>query len=112
MLKTILSISLILFISLAALATSAEDQYTPEQKKELAQFMGIIMIGFTKQDVRKTFSFTKPDIWYTDAGQEVWYYSAPEAQNIYFRDDKVDEVEFSSKKRGTRSPSSNKKINL
>ncbi len=112
MFKTILTISLILFISLAALANSAEDKYTPEQKKEMAQFMGIIMVGFTKQDVRNTFSFTEPDIWYTNAGQEVWFYPAPEEQHIYFKDDKVDEVEFTSKKQRTNSPSSNKKIKL
>ncbi len=112
MIKIILTISLILFISLASVADSAEDKYTPEQKKEMAQFMGIILIGFTKQEVLDTFSFTEPDIWYTDSGQEAWYYPAPEAQNIYFKDDKVEEVEYTSIKRRNNSPASKKKIDL
>lgn len=66
--------------------------------------MGIILVGFSKQDVQDTFSSTKPDIWYTDSGQEVWYYPAPEAQNIYFNGDKVENVEFTTQKRHRYSP--------
>ncbi len=110
--KIILTILFILLIGLASVAGSAEDKYTPEQKKKLAQSMGIILIGFTRQEVLDTFSFTEPDIWYTDSGQEAWYYPAPEAQNIYFKDDKVEEVEYTSKKRRSNAPASKKKIDL
>jgi hypothetical protein len=111
MIKIILTISLSIF-SLASAAHSAGEKYTPYQKKEIAQFMGIILVGFSKQDVRDTFSFTEPDIWYTDSGQEVWYYPTPEAQNIYFQDDKVEEVEYTLKKHRNDSPTSKKKIDL
>lgn len=104
MLKTIVYTLLILFSVTASSVYSAEDNYTPEQKKEIAQFMGIILVGFSKQDVQDTFSSTKPDIWYTDAGQEVWYYPAPEAQNIYFNGDKVENVEFTTQKHRTSPP--------
>ena len=112
MLKTILTISLILLISLVSDSNSAEDNYTPEQKKGLAQVMGIILTGFSKQDVLDTFSFTDPEIWHTDDGQEVWYYPAPEAQNIYFINDTVDEIKYTTWKRRNNSPASKKKIDL
>ena len=54
--------------TIASTAKSEESKYSPEQIKAMAQVMGIIMIGFTKQDVRKTLSFTDPDVWYTDTG--------------------------------------------
>lgn len=74
--------------------------------------MGIILVGFSKQDVLDTFSFTEPDIWYTNSGQEAWYYPAPEAQNIYFKDDKVEKIEYTSQKHRNDSTTSKKKIDL
>lgn len=112
MLKIIICISVIFFSVPAAIAYSAEDNYTPDQKKKIAQLMGIVLVGFSKQDVRDTFSFTEPDIWYTDSGQEAWYYPAPEAQNIYFKDGKVEEIEYTSQKYRDGYPASKKKIEI
>ncbi len=74
-----------------------EQKLTQEQKKEIAKQAGIIPTGMTKDEVRETFGLLKPRIWFTYKGQEVWYYKAPEEQNIYFKDDKVERVEYGAK---------------
>ena len=89
---------LILVCTTAAFAGSPKspqgEQPTIEQKKELARELGIILKGITKEEVRNTFGLLVPELWYTPEGQEVWFYSSPEPQNIYFTDDKVERVEY------------------
>ena len=65
-----------------------------EQKGELASELGLIIKGITKEEVRSTFGLLKPVLWRTPKGQEVWYYSSPEPQNIYFIEEKVERVEY------------------
>lgn len=76
--------------------TSQREEITREQQKELAREFGVIIKGMTKNEVRDTFGLLVPELWYTPEGQEVWFYSSPEPQNIYFTDDKVERVEYLS----------------
>jgi len=90
---------ILLIIFLPSLFYSEEKvKLTPEQKKELASQVGIILPDMTKQEVRETFGLLEPEVWYTPEGQEVWYYNSPEEQDIYFKGDKVERVEYYPKK--------------
>ncbi len=72
---------------------------TIEHKKDLARKLGIILKGMTKEEVRNTLGFIKPETWHTPKGQEVWYYSSPESQVIYFTNDTVERIEYTSRKK-------------
>ena len=71
------------------------EKLTPEQQEEIAKYVGVILPGMTKNDIIDTYSdLLKPNIWHTPEGQEVWYYKAPHEQNIYFKGDIVERVEY------------------
>lgn len=79
---------------------NTKQELTIGQKQEIAKDMGIILPGMTKEEVRKTFGLLEPKIGFSAAtGQEVWYYSSPEEQNIYFTDDLVERVEYIPEKK-------------
>ena len=79
--------------------------FTKDQKKEIAKQVGIILPGMTKADVKETFGLQQPKIWHTPEGQEVWYYESPEKQNIYFKDDIVEKVEYTPPKKKPKGES-------
>ncbi len=87
-----------LFFSSLSYADSTDKvqelELTPEQQNKLAKEMGVVLKGMTKADVKETFSFLQPKVWFTDEGQEVWFYKSPEKQNIYFKGDIVERVEY------------------
>ena len=70
------------------------EQYSPEKKKEIARAAGIILPGMTKKEVRETYYSLQPRIWYTPKEQEVWYFSNPQKQNIYFNEDRVEKIKY------------------
>lgn len=70
------------------------EQYSPEKKNEIARAAGIILPGMTKKEVRETYHSLQPRIWYTPKEQEVWYFSSPQKQNIYFIEDKVEKIKY------------------
>ncbi len=67
---------------------------TFEQKKELPIMIGIILPDMTKEEVLKTLGEPRKTGFLVSTGQEAWYYKAPEEQNIYFKGDKVERVEY------------------
>ena len=100
------------FLSYADSTDNIHEKFTPEQKKEIAKFTGIILIGMTKQDVKETFSFTEPKIHFTPEGQEVWYYKTPEEQNIYFNNDEVEDVEYFPSEKQKFPPAKKQKFDM
>jgi len=48
----------------------------------------------TKEEVLKTLGEPRKTGFSASTGQEVWYYKAPEEQNIYFQGDKVERIEY------------------
>ncbi|MCK5512518.1 MAG: hypothetical protein KAI96_06895 [Thermodesulfovibrionia bacterium] len=48
----------------------------------------------TKAEVKETYGLLQPKVWRTPEGQEVWHYKSPVKQNVYFKDDKVERVEY------------------
>mgnify|MGYP001597151344 CR=1 FL=1 len=85
---------------------------TLEGKKKFAKEMGIILPGMTKNDVKETFGLIVPELRVSQAGQEVWRYSSPEEQDIYFKGDKVERVEYHSKAREIVPEMAGKFLNL
>lgn len=72
---------------------------TLESKKKFAKEMGVILPGMTKNDVKETFGLVVPELRVSRTGQEVWHYNSPEKQDIYFKGDKVERVEYYPKTR-------------
>ena len=99
----ILLIGIVMCISSTVYSNSTgkgpKEELTQEQKKELAKQVGVILPGMTKQEVVKTLGEPRKIGYSASTGQEVWYYKSPEEQNIYFKDDKVERVEYLPKKR-------------
>lgn len=84
-----LRLSLVVIIIISSFSTfscaepqNPEQEFTKQQKQEIAKGIGIILPGMTKQEVRKTFGSLEPKIGFSAAtGQEVWYYKG-EANKI------------------------------
>jgi hypothetical protein len=77
-------------LSYACPTNSGHKQKLTAEQKKMAQFIGVILPGFTKEEVRETYSsLLEPKIWFTTEGTEVWYFKAPQEQNIYFTNDIV-----------------------
>ena len=72
---------------------------TLESKKKFAKETGIILPGMTKNDVKETFGLIVPEPRVSRTGQEVWHYNSPEEQDIYFRGEVVERVEYYPKAR-------------
>ncbi|OGX07698.1 MAG: hypothetical protein A2Y06_02055 [Omnitrophica WOR_2 bacterium GWA2_37_7] len=72
---------------------------TLEGKKKFAKEMGIILPGMTKNDVKGAFGLVVPEFRVSQAGQEIWHYNSPEEQDIYFRGDVVERIEYYPKAR-------------
>ena len=77
----LVAIIVLSFFSLCSCAESTDkpkqQEFTKQQKQEIAKDMGIILPGMTKQEVRKTFGLLEPKIGFSaSTGQEVWYYSS------------------------------------
>ena len=98
MMRLLLIVIIVLVSSSLAYSNSTdkvpEQELTQEQKKELATIVGIILPDMTKGEVLKTLGEPRKTGFSASTGQEVWYYKSPEEQNIYFKDDKVERIEY------------------
>lgn len=98
----ILLIGIVMCISSTVYSNSTgkgpKQELTQEQKKELAKQVGVILPCVTKQKVLETLGEPREAGFSALTDQEVWYYKAPEEQNIYFQGDKVERVEYLPKK--------------
>lgn len=72
---------------------------TLEGKRKFAKEMGIILPGMTKNDVKETFGLVMPELRVSRTGREVWHYNSPEEQDVYFRGDVVERIEYYPKAR-------------
>ena len=103
MIRSSLIVIIVLCFSSLSYAESTdkapEQELTPEQKKELATVVGIILPDMTKEEVLKTLGEPRKTGFSASTGQEVWYYKSPEEQIIYFLGDEVDRVRYLPEKK-------------
>ena len=87
----------LLLVFCATLTALAEEQkiITADSEQNLAGRLSIILPGMNSSEVRKIQGLLKPYEQLEINGQEVWHYNSPREQKIYFKNGRVERVEYS-----------------